>query len=31
VERRSQTVGEHTIHWFAMQDPEGNGFCLQLL
>jgi len=30
VERRSQTVGEHTIRWIVMQDPEGNGFCLQM-
>lgn len=30
VEERSQSVGAHTARWYVLNDPEGNGFCLQI-
>lgn len=29
VEVRTRTTGEFTEIWTVMQDPEGNGFCVQ--
>jgi hypothetical protein len=29
VETRTRTIGPHTETWTVMQDPEGNGFCVQ--
>lgn len=29
VEQKSHTVGPYDMCWTVMQDPEGNGFCVQ--
>jgi len=29
VEVRTHTIGEYTAVWTVMNDPEGNGFCVQ--
>lgn len=30
VERRERTIGDHTMVWHVMRDPEGNGFCVEV-
>jgi len=29
IERKSRKLGPHLEEWTVMQDPEGNGFCIQ--
>lgn len=29
IETKSETLGPYTESWTVMQDPEGNGFCVQ--
>jgi predicted enzyme related to lactoylglutathione lyase len=29
IEKKSRKLGPHLQEWTVMQDPEGNGFCIQ--